>query len=260
MNENITKENEKIDISTTVESLTGETQAGDPKSIMDFALYEPTEENIGNPEYYVVTAGAYVSTISFIGTLVMVELDFGDIGTAILNQLIETIDKFHKEINTRNLLMLSTITPFNPECKYIMVLANPLISLRGYSMDSKDNTILQLVYDIDSVGFNETEIDYKQIKADVDREIHELDTSDISEEALRAAQEAFDDDKNEDDVFKPEFGILSSEERLHEIAGDITRPNKEKDVKVSGQKTTKIDESKTERIKGLRESSKEGDE
>ena len=59
----------------------------------------------------------------FMGPFVMMELDFRNVGIQILQQVMKVIHEFHTDINSDNLLLLSTITSLDEEATHIMSLS-----------------------------------------------------------------------------------------------------------------------------------------
>lgn len=236
------KNGKEVSVENILSYLTGTDMDDMAKSVIDFSLYKISEEKeVGDPEYYLIATDAIVTQISFIGPFTMLELDFRDIGVHLLEQVMGVINHFHSDINSDNVLMLSTITSLDKDATHIMSLANPLICVRGYSNEGGGTTILQLVYSTDNIGFTVNEVDYTTIDADVEREIQELEAMEVSKEAMEAAEEIMEDSTNDEmsQMFTPEFGLRDSSEKY----------TKESDsIRVSGKKTSQIKSKETSKI------------
>ena len=182
------------------------------KSVIDFSIYAINEDKtVGDPQYY------------FMGPFVMLELDFRNIGVEILKQVMEEVNRFHTDINYDNLILLSSITSLDKDATHLMSLVNPLVCVRGYSEEGEGTTILQLIYSADNVGFSTYEINLDEIDADIEREIKELETINVTQEEIAAAQ--FDIDENNEEMsemFMPNFGLKTPE----------TKPQKQKSNKI----------------------------
>ena len=151
------------------------------------------------------------------------ELDFRNIGVEILKQVMEEVNRFHTDINYDNLILLSSITSLDKDATHLMSLVNPLVCVRGYSEEGEGTTILQLIYSADNVGFSTYEINLDEIDADIEREIKELETINVTQEEIAAAQ--FDIDENNEEMsemFMPNFGLKTPE----------TKPQKQKSNKI----------------------------
>lgn len=228
--------------------LTGTDDFDVAKSVIDFAVYPIKEDRtLGDPEYYLVAAEAIVTQISFLGLFTMIELDFRNLGISTLEQVLNVVNKFHKDVNSRNLLMLSTITSLDRDATHVMSLANPLICVRGYSED-EGTTLLQIVYSTDNIGFSEYELDFSKIDADLERELYELEALEVTNEAIAAAQEIISDEEKDDmmsAMFKPEFGLRTPESKLKKNTDD---------VKVVGQESVKVGSGNNQKISNYEDS------
>ena len=227
------KNGKEIELSTILNYLTGTNENDESNSVIDFSLYKIDDKrSITDSAFYLVASDAIVTQISFIGPFVMLEVDFRNIGIPILQQVMNAINKFHKDINTDNVLMMSTITPMNRDATHLMTLANPLMCIRGYSEEGSGSTILQLVYSVDNIGFIINDIDYDKIDMEVDHEIRELESYEISNEAVTAAEETLEDNVNNEmkEMFHPEFGLRISEhhnDKKIRISGQASKIEKE---------------------------------
>ena len=113
-----------------------------------------------------------------------------------------------------------------------MSLFNPLVCVRGYSDTAEGTTILQMIYSADNVGFSTYDIDFDQIDADIEREYQELNTVDVTEEEVAAAQDILDENNEEmKDMFTPEFGFRTPESKKKDM---------DESVKVSGKRAVKV--------------------
>ena len=211
------------------------------KSVIDFSVYTINEDKtVGATQYYLVATEAIVTNVSFMGPFVMLELDFRNIGTAILKQVIEEINKFHTNLNYDNLILISTITSLDRNATHTMSLVNPIVCIRGYSEKGEGTTILQLIYSADNVGFSTYEIDYGKIDADIDRENQELESINMPSEELEAAPVELDENDEEmSEMFSPEFGFRTPESKLKDVKNSI---------RVSGSSTAKIQGKEANRI------------
>lgn len=235
------KNGKELTLDDILKYLVGTDDSDMAKSVMDFALYPITErKELGAPQYYLIASEAIITQISFIGPFVMVEVDFRNLGIQILNQVLNIINQFHSEINTDDVLMLSTITSIDEHAPHIMSLANPLICVRGYSEAGEGSTILQLGYSVDNIGFMENSVDYARVNAEVEKELHEVESYQVTGEALEAAAEDSTNPEDEElnQMFKPEFGLRDTAEKYR----------KNGEVRVSGEKATKVDGKQAERV------------
>ena len=172
------KDGKEMSLSEVLSFLVGTDDMDMAKSVIDFAVYTINEDKtVGDPQYYLVANEAIVTNISFMGPFTMLEIDFRNIGSEILNQVMNVINKFHTDINYDNLLMLSTITSLDKDATHIMSLANPLTCVRGFSSEGKSSTLVQMIFATDNVGFTVSDIDYTKIDADIEREIQELEAT-----------------------------------------------------------------------------------
>lgn len=227
------KNGKEIELNTILNYLTGTNENDESNSVIDFSLYKIDDKrSITDSSFYLVASDAIVTQISFIGPFVMLEVDFRNIGIPILQQVMNAINKFHKDINADNVLMISTITPMDKDATHLMTLANPLMCVRGYSEEGSGSTILQLVYSVDNIGFIINDIDYDKIDMEVDHEIRELESYEISNEAVTAAEETLEDNVNNEmkEMFHPEFGLRISEhhnDKNIRISGPSSKIEKE---------------------------------
>lgn len=214
--------------------LTGTDDLDMAKSIIDFAVYPVKEDKtLDAPEYYLIASEAVVTQISFVGMFAMLEIDFRNAGIEELHHVMNVINRFHTGINSRNLLMLSTITSLDKDASHIMSLANPLLCVRGYS-EGNGSTILQIVYSVENIGFSEYQIDFNKIDADLDREAYELEALEVTNEAIAAAQDILGEDEKDEimkSMFKPEFGLRTPDDK---------RKNNNDGVRVSGEKAVQV--------------------
>lgn len=253
------KEGNKVALKDILGHLIG-TDADDmAKSVIDFSLYPVNEDKtIGDPQYYLVAAEAIVTQISFMGPFTMLELDFRNIGNDILQQVMGVINKFHSDINTDNIIMVSTITSLEKESKHIMSLANPLICVRGYSDKGEGTTILQLVYATDNIGFSAYEIDFAKIEADIERERREFESMQVTKEAISAAQEVIDEstDSNDamQDMFRPDFGITTPEMRRQQNNHGIRQSFGSESDNTDSRNASRIKNSDNSKITEIHES------
>lgn len=249
------KDGKEMSLSEVLSFLVGTDDMDMAKSVIDFAVYTINEDKtVGDPQYYLVANEAIVTNISFMGPFTMLEIDFRNIGSEILNQVMNVINKFHTDINYDNLLMLSTITSLDKDATHIMSLANPLTCVRGFSSEGKSSTLVQMIFATDNVGFTVSDIDYTKIDADIEREIQELEATSVTKEAEEAAHEIYDENNEEmKNVFTPEFGFRTdADRRERQVSGVRTSFGNETD-KVESRKATKIGSANDARIKGVRE-------
>lgn len=249
------KDGKEMSLSEVLSFLVGTDDMDMAKSVIDFAVYTINEDKtVGDPQYYLVANEAIVTNISFMGPFTMLEIDFRNIGSEILNQVMNVINKFHTDINYDNLLMLSTITSLDKDATHIMSLANPLTCVRGFSSEGKSSTLVQMIFATDNVGFTVSDIDYTKIDADIEREIQELEATAVTKETEEAAQEIYDENNEEmKNVFTPEFGFRTdADRRERQVSGVRTSFGNETD-KVESRKATKIGSANDARIKGVRE-------
>lgn len=250
------KEGKEVTLKEILGYLTGTDEDDMAKSVIDFAVYPVNEEDksMGDPQYYLIASEAIVTQISFMGPFVMVELDFRNIGINILNQVLNVVNKFHTDINYDSLIMLSTITSLDKNATHLMSLANPLICVRGYSIQGEGSTILQMVYATDNVAFHTYEIDYKQIDADIEREIKELESMQVSNEAMQAAQEIIDEN-NEimSQMFKPEFGIRTPEDKKKQNDDNVRVTYGKETAKIHSRNNERIGNADNSRVQDVRE-------
>lgn len=237
------KNGKKIELKDILKYLVGTDELDEAKSVIDFSLYKIKEDKtLDDPTFYLVASETIVTQISFMGPFVMMELDFRNVGIQILQQVMNVVHEFHTDINSDNLLLLSTITSLDEEATHIMSLANPLTCIRGYSDKGEGTTLLQMIYSVDNVGFSTHDIDYSKIDADVDREIAELEAMEVTEEEVAAAQEIYDNNNEAmKEMFTPEFGLRTPESKMKE---------RTKDVRVSGEKAVKIHSSSVDNADG----------
>lgn len=239
------KQGKVVSLEDILNNLTGTDDADDAKSVMDFALYPIDEkQELGDPQYYLIASEAIVTQISFVGPFAMVEVDFRNIGIQILNQVMQVINQFHSEVNMDNVLMLSTITPLDEHATHIISLANPLICVRGYSEEGNGSTILQLVYSVDNIGFMDNMVDYARVNAEIEKELHEVESYHVTDQNMEAAEEETNpEDAEMQQMFQPDFGLRDTNERYKQGSS----------IRVAGEKAEKIKGKETERI-GLEES------
>ena len=159
------KDGKEMSLGEVLSFLVGTDDMDMAKSVIDFAVYTINEDKtVGDPQYYLVANEAIVTNISFMGPFTMLEVDFRNIGSEILNQVMNVINKFHTDINYDNLLMLSTITSLDKDATHIMSLANPLTCVRGFSAEGKSSTLVQMIFATDNGGFTVSYIDYASLK------------------------------------------------------------------------------------------------
>lgn len=263
------KDGKEVTIKDILGYLTGTDINDDAKSVIDFAVYKVNDDKtLGDPEYYLVATDAIVTQISFMGMFTMVEVDFRNVGETILNQVLGVVNKFHSDVNSEQMMMISTITSFDENSTHVMSLVNPLICVRGFSVQGEASTLMQLVYATESIGFSINKVDYNQINAEIDREIYEMEASIITKESEVAAQESQPNEFDEmmQDAFGGDFapdfgGVTTSEERFKggdgvRVSGYKNRESnkdKSKTVRVGGSSSTKItgydDEDENEEVK-----------
>lgn len=233
------KDGKEIPLKTIIDYLTGTDNDDMAKSVIDFSVYPVTEDKkVGDPTYYLVATEAIVTQISFMGPFTMIELDFRNIGVQTLQQVMSVINRFHSDINSDDLLMVSTITSLDHNATHVLSLMNPLVCVRGYSETGNGSTIMQLIYATENVVFSLFEIDYKQIDADIERQVRELESMQVTEEALAAAQEVVEDEYDDGirDMFTPEFGFKTTEDKLKKNLEGIRSSTD----RISSRKNTRI--------------------
>lgn len=227
------KNGKEVSLKDTIDYLTGTDDLDMAKSVIDFSVYPVKEDKmVGEPQYYLAAAEAIVTQISFMGPFVMIEVDFRNVGVAILQQVMEVVNKFHSDINYDNLLLVSTITSLDKNATHLMSLVNPLVCVRGYSDTAEGTTILQMIYSADNVGFSTYDIDFDKMDADIEREYQELNAVEVTEEEVSAAQDTLDGNNEEmKDMFTPEFGFRTPESKKKDM---------EENIKVSGKRAVKV--------------------
>ena len=227
------KNGKEVSLKDTIDYLTGTDDLDMAKSVIDFSVYPVKEDKtVGEPQYYLAAAEAIVTQISFMGPFVMIEVDFRNVVVAILQQVMEVVNKFHSDINYDNLLLVSTITSLDKNATHLMSLVNPLVCVRGYSDTAEGTTILQMIYSADNVGFSTYDIDFDKMDADIDREYQELNAVEVTEEEVSAAQDTLDENNEEmKDMFTPEFGFRTPESKKKDM---------EENIKVSGKRAVKV--------------------
>lgn len=227
------KNGKEVSLKDAIDYLIGTDDLDMAKSVIDFSVYPVKEDKtVGEPQYYLAAAEAIVTQISFMGPFVMIEVDFRNVGTAILQQVMEVVNKFHSDINYDNLLLVSTITSLDKNATHLMSLVNPLVCVRGYSDTAEGTTILQMIYSADNVGFSTYDIDFDKMDADIDREYQELNAVEVTEEEVSAAQDTLDENNEEmKDMFTPEFGFRTPESKKKDM---------EENIKVSGKRAVKV--------------------
>lgn len=239
------KNGKEVSLKSILDTLVGTNDLDQPKAVIDFSIYPITEEKtLGNPTYSLVAANAIITQISFMGAFTLVEVDFRHVGIQLLQQVVAVVSLFHKDINFKNVIMISTVTSLSHEASHIMSLTNPLVCIRGYSEEGQGSTLLQLIYPTENIGFSVSEINYEEIDAALDREVMELESADVSAEILSAAQNE-DGESEMQQIFKPDFIPDFSE----------AESEKQESVRISGHskndiKVVKVDNTK---IKGVRE-------
>lgn len=233
------RKGEDVELTKVLSYLQGTDDMDEAVSVMDFAVYPIKDEDIGDPKYYLIGTDVIVTMVAFIGPFISVELDFRNAGAELMQQVMTTISRFHQEVNTGNVIMLSTITPLSQEAEHTLSLANPLLCLRGFSEEGRGTSILQLIYSADNAAFSLYEIDYEALQAEVDREVKEIESYNVTNEALEAAASAMEDEEHNAEMkamFKPTFGLDAPGEkekaeknvrieRNKEAARAITRKN-----------------------------------
>ena len=194
------KNGKEVSLKDTIDYLTGTDDLDMAKSVIDFSVYPVKEDKtVGEPQYYLAAAEAIVTQISFMGP-------FRNVGVAILQQVMEVVNKFHSDINYDNLLLVSTITSLDKNATHLMSLVNPLVCVRGYSDTAEGTTILQMIYSADNVGFSTYDIDFDKMDADIEREYQELNAVEVTEEEVSAAQDTlYENNEEMKDMFTPEF-------------------------------------------------------
>lgn len=249
------KEGNEVSLEQMLWYLTGTDENDDARSVMDFAVYKLNDDNtLGDPTYYLVATEAIVTQVSFMGPFTMVEVDFRNIGVNILNQVMAVIDRFHSDINTEKVVMVSTITSLDEKASHIMSAMNPIVCIRGYSQEGEGSTLMQLIYATDNVGFSFNKIDFVEIQAELDREFYEQESMLITQEAEAAGYDGVsENDAEMQDMFNPEFGmdfdgVMTPEERFREngeggnvrVSGFKERDKDKKDKRVGGNESVKI--------------------
>lgn len=209
------KNGEDVELEDALAYLQGTDELDRAASVIDFAVYPLVDGKPGDPEYYLIGTEVIVSMISFTAPFVTLELDFRNAGINLLQQVMSVIRKFHNDMNSRDLLMISTITPLSRDAEFTLTLVNPLISVRGFSDTGNASTILQLGYSAQNAIFNIYDIDFEALDAEVNRELLEMESYKVTNEALEAAESIMDDDNNEQmkSMFKPEFGMNSKQSK-----------------------------------------------
>lgn len=255
------KDGKEVSLASVLSYLVGTDDTDMAKSVIDFAVYTINEDKtLGDPQYYLVASEAIVTNISFMGPFTMLELDFRNIGPEILNQVLNVINKFHTDVNYDNKLMLSTITSLQKGATHIMSLVNPLICVRGFSADGKGSTLVQMVYATDNIGLNVSEVDYDRIDADIEREIQELESTQVTAEAMAAAEEIYEENNEEmKDMFTPEFGFRTPEDRMKQQTDGVRVSFGNETDKIESRKAAKVGSADESRIKGVREIEKDDD-
>lgn len=244
------KDGKEVSLNEVLNHLTGTDDDDMAKSVIDFAVYPVKEDKtIDEPIYYLIASEAIITQISFMGPFTMIELDFRNIGVSLLQQVMNVVNKFHSDINSDDLLMLSTITSLDQDATHILSLANPLICVRGYSEKGNGSTIMQFIYATENIVFSLYEIDHKLINADIDRQIRELESMQVTEEALAAAQEIVNDDYNDSlkEMFTPEFGFKTPEDKLKKNMDGVRSST----GKIGGKKNARIGASEESNIRGV---------
>lgn len=245
------KDGREVSLKEVLGHLIGTDDDDMAKSVIDFAVYPINEDKtVDDPTYYLIATEAIITQISFMGPFTMLELDFRNVEMTILQQVMNVVNKFHSDINTDSLLMLSTITPLEKDATHILSLMNPLVCVRGYSEKGNGSTILQLIYATENIAFSLYEIDHKLIDADIDREIRELESMQVTEEALAAAQDVMDNDYNNSlkDMFTPEFGLKTPEDKLKKNMDGVRTSSS---GKISSKKNVRVGSSEESNIRGV---------
>lgn len=244
------KDGKEVPLNEILGHLTGTDDDDMAKSVIDFAVYPVKEDKtLGEPLYYLVASEAIITQISFMGPFTMVELDFRNVGVSLLQQTMNVVNKFHSDINSDDVLMLSTITSLDQDATHVLSLVNPLVCVRGYSEKGNASTIMQFIYATENIVFSLCEIDYKVINADIDRQLRELESMQVTEEALAAAQEIVDDGYNDKlkEMFTPEFGFKTPEDKLKQNMDGVRSST----GRISGKKNTRIGTSEESNVRGV---------
>lgn len=255
------KEGKEVTLKEILGHLTGTDDTDMAKSVIDFALYPITEDkDIGDMQYYLIASEAIVTQISFMGPFTMLEVDFRNIGVNLLNQVMNVINKFHNDINYDNLIMLSTITSLDQDATHMMSLANPIICVRGYSMKGEGSTLLQMIYSTENIGFHTYEIDYKKIDADIEREMRELESTEVTTEAVQAAQEIVDEN-NEimNQMFKPEFGLRTPESKKRQNEDNVRVTYGKEAAKIYARNSSRIGDADKSKVQDIHDTDDDND-
>lgn len=245
------KNGENVSLQGILDYLVGTDRLDQAKSVMDFTLYPVKDDKtFGDPIYHLVASQAIVTQVSFMGPFTMVEVDFRDIGIQLLQQAVAVIGRYHREINNNPVAMVSTVTSLDQNATHILVLTNPLSCVRGFSEEGQGSTLMQLIYSTDNVGFTICNVNYSEIEAEIDREITELESANVTDEVIAAAGEDEDKESEMQQIFKPDFAPDFSEDD----------EMKKETVRVSGTHSIKVGRGETEKIKGVREVKEHGEE
>lgn len=224
-----------------------------PVGVMDFGVYELTENgDIGKQEYYIAATDTIISRIQFYGPLTTIELDFRDSGVGLLRQIAKKIDEVQAE--KRNLIILSQIASILPESEYVMSLLNPVSCVRGCTAEGQPSPILQLIYNTADIQFHKVEYDIATLQAEANREASEMFRQDISDEDIEEAQAIIDEQEDEkaadeemSEAFSPTFGMdmdkvrSTSEKFSGGKSGAKITGNADKAIKVSGSNRERVE-------------------
>ena len=253
------------DLKEVIAPLTGTDDDDMAKSVIDFGLYDINEDKtLGDAQFYMVASEVIITSIAFIGPFTMMELDFRNVGYGMLQQIMGVISRFHENINSSAIMLLSTITSLEHDAKYVLSLANPLTCVRGYSDEGEGTTILQLIYATDNIAFTEYEIDFDKVDADIEREVRELEAMSVTSEEVAAAQETIDEIENNEEMkemFKPEFGFRTPLDKMKRNTSDGIRVSNGSDVtRVHKRDLSMVGDSDKNRVSSIHDTDEEESE
>lgn len=251
------KNGKEVKLNDILSFLVGTDDDNMAKSVIDFGLYPINEDkSVGDPYKYLVAVEAIVTQVSFLGPFTMMELDFRNADTPLINQVMNIVEQFHSNINGENLLMLSTITSLDKKATHILSLMNPLICVRGYSEEGNGSTLLQIVYDTENVVFSLFEVDFAKVEADIEREMNELVAAQVTAESMEAADEEIDDSNNEmmKDMFTPDFGLRTEDEKRQDAMDGVRASygSERESAKIEARKNTRIGNADKSKLKDVK--------
>lgn len=178
----------QIDLAKILEEYIGYDADGDPKAVVFVSLLEIIPDTKVNEKDGFHMVNTVIEHILIQEYFISIALEVSKCN-ALYQEKFETLIREYHTLHNNGMHFYLSIAGII-ETKYQLTLADPLICIRGSSINSPKSDVIQMIFPLQAMNLLENEIDYGKIRAEVERE-YEVEEEALQEEYLEEEQNQY---------------------------------------------------------------------